>query len=132
MNWYSFWLLFAQSTVEEKKFLLCETCQVLFHAESALEAYEKGLNWGKDYEKDGNFQFVGIEHLTSVNDEEIVDGTEISKEFIRRKDVWNRKDKLIPDKYRIGAIKWEKNLDTPIGKMMSDEQRKTTQQIFEE
>ncbi len=62
----------------------------------------------------------------------IVDGTEISGEFSRKKDVWKRKDELIPDKFKIGAIKWEENFDTPIGEMMSNKQQKTIKQVFEE
>ena len=132
MRWYLVWLLFAQLPVEGKRFVMCETSQVLFQAKSGLEAYEKGVAWAKDYEKDNNFRFVGIEHLTSINDDEIADGTEISGKFIRLKDIWQRKDELIPDKFEIGTIKLEENSDTPVGELMTNEQKKKIRQVFEE
>jgi hypothetical protein len=118
MKWYFVSLLFAQSQKKEKRFVMCETCNVLFRAESALEAYDKSVVWAKDYEKDSNFHFVGVEHLVDVRSKKIVDGTEIDGSFFKIKDVWKRKKELIPNKYEINTIKCEVNPNTPIGELM--------------
>jgi hypothetical protein len=131
MKWYLVWLLFAQSPKKGKRFVMCETCHVLFKAKSALEAFDKGVVWANAYEKNSNFHFVGVEHLVDVRSKKIVDGTEIDGSFFKIKDVWERKKELIPDKYEINTIKCEANPNTPIGELMGEKWKRKMDQLLE-
>ncbi|MGI8544303.1 MAG: hypothetical protein ACR2MD_12635 [Aridibacter sp.] len=132
MKWYVVWFLFAQLPKEGKKFVMCESSQVLFRSKTANEAYDKALIWANEQEKDNNFKFVGIEHMSDLLDEEIVDGTEIDGSFFKKKNIWEQRNEIIPDKNAIKAIMWEENQDTPVGELMTDNQKKKMREIFEE
>lgn len=104
----------------------------IVQSKTANEAYDKALIWAKEEEKDNNFKFVGIEHISELLDEEIVHGTEIDGSFFKKKNVWERKDEIIPDKNAIQAIMLEKNQGTPVRELMTDNQKRMMREIFEE
>lgn len=132
MKWYVVFLLFAQKPKKGKRVVKCESCQVLIEAPSALAAYDKGVAWAKSHIQGSKFHFLGIEHIHSLDDEKPEDGTEIGGIFFDKKDVWERKDELIPEKSKISAIMWEQNMDVPIGELMTEEQKQTIKEVFEE
>jgi hypothetical protein len=132
MNWYVVWLLFAQLPKEGKQFVMCESSQVLFKAKTAKDAYNKAESWAMKKEENSNFKFVGIEHMSDLLDEEIDDGTEIDGSFFKKKNIWERKDDIIPKKSKIKAILWEENSDIPVGELMTENQKKKMREIFEE
>jgi hypothetical protein len=130
MRWYVVHLLFAQKPKEGKQRVKCESCQVLMEAPSALIAYDKGIMWAQSHIKDHNFDFLGIEHIHSLDDEQPTDGTEIGGSFFDRKDVWKRRSELIPEKNKIPAILWEQSRDVPVGELMTEKQKQTLKEIF--
>jgi hypothetical protein len=128
--WYIAFLLFAQQPEKEQKQIKCESCNVLFEAESALEVYGKAVAWAEDYATNNLFKFVGVEHILTVGNERPTDGTELSGMFFDDDNVWERRDKLIPKKEEIPPIIWEENQDTPIGEMMTEKQKHDLKVIF--
>jgi hypothetical protein len=132
MRWYVVYLLFAQQPREGERSVKYESCQVLIEAPSALIAYDKGCVWAQSHVKDNNFHFLGIEHIHSLDDEQPVDGTEIGGSFFDEEDVWERRGELAPEKSKIAAIMWEQNSDVTIGEMMTEKQKQTLKEIFEE
>lgn len=132
MPWYVVYLLFAQKPKKGKRAVKCKSCQVLIEAPSALVAYDKGIVWAQSHVEDSNFHLLGIEHIHSLDDEQPGDGTEIGGSFFNKKDVWKRKDKLIPEKSKIRAIVWEQNMDVPISELMTEKQKQNIREIFEE
>ena len=132
MNWYAVWILFAQQAEEGKKFVFCENCQVLFNAATANNAYEKALIWAEVHEEETGFKFFGIESVIGISDDELKDGTEIDGSFFKKKNIWDKKEKLIPKQNEIAEIVWEENLDTPIGNLMTNRQKADLKKIFKE
>ena len=131
MNWYVVYLLFAQPENIDEENVMCETCQVLFSAPSALAAYDKGISWATEHIEEGDFQFIGIEHIQSLS-EAPADGVEIGGSFYESKDVWQNKSELIPEKDAIPAIMWEQNSDVPVGELMTEKQINVAKRIFGE
>lgn len=131
MNWYVVYLLFAQPENINEANVMCETCQILFSAHSALAAYDKGVSWATEYIEEGEFQFVGVEHIQSLN-EAPADGVEVGGSFYESEDVWQRKSELIPEKNAIPAIMWEQNSDVPVGELMTEKQIRVVKRIFGE
>jgi hypothetical protein len=131
MRWYVVHLLFAQLPKEEKSSVKCESCHVLFHAPSALAAYDKGVTWAQSHIEDTNFQFVGVEHIHSLDDDP-ADGTEVGGSFFDEENIWERKSEFIPEKENIPAIMWEVNMDVPVGELMTEKQKKDIKEIFGE
>ena len=131
MNWYLVDLLFAQPESKNEENVMCETCQVLFSAPSALVAYDKGTSWAAEHIEGREFKFVGVEYIQSVN-EEPADGVEVGGRFYESEDMWQRKDELIPEKNDIRVIMWEQNSDVPIGEMITEQQLNAAKRIFGE
>jgi len=130
MNWYVVHLLFAQQDKAGSSSFRCESCHVLFHAPSALVAYDKGVAWAGSHIEGTSFQFVGVEHIRDLDEEQPTDGTEINGEFFEEENIWQRKDEFIPEKMQIPAIVWERDSDTPIIEMMSEEKVQNLKQFF--
>ncbi len=130
MNWYVVDLLFAQTESDATGNFLCETCQILFSAPSALAAYDRGVSWAAEHTADGQFQFVGVEHIHSLDDEP-KDGVEIGGTFYESEDVWQRKSELIPEKAELTAIRWEENGDVPLGELMDDKRKDVLKRALE-
>jgi hypothetical protein len=130
--WYIVFLVFAQEPKERQSRVKCESCNVLFEAESALEVYDKATIWAKEYERENNFKFFGVEHIKEVGSEQPTDGTELSGMFYDEENVWERRDELIPKKDEISAIVWEQNQNTPIGELMTEEQKQNLKEVLGE
>ncbi len=130
--WYVVDILFAKSSDFDSDTVQCESCNVLFEAPSALAAYEKAENWGREYEKFNNFQYVGIHNLWSLDCDTPEEGTEVGGAFFEEQYFWQRIDTFIPDKNEIPTIKGEANRNIPIGELMSDEQKEQMRKIFDE
>ena len=131
MNWYVVYLLFAQpENSDDAENVVCETCQVLFSASSALTAYDKGISWAAEHVEESDFQLVGIEHIHSLH-EEPADGVEIGGHFYTSEDIWQRKSELIPEKSELSALLWEKNSNVPIGEFMTEEHKNVLKRIFD-
>jgi len=128
--WYIADLLFAQLPVPGEERVTCESCNVLLEAPSALDVYDKAATWAESHIEGTAFQFLGITHIHSLSDSQPNDGTEIGGQFFDDANVWERRDELIPDKNQIPVIIWEQNPETPIGDMMTAEQKKQLKQIF--
>jgi len=67
---------------------------------------------------------------SDVSEERPGDGTEIAGAFFDDEKVWERKDELIPEKSQISAIILEQNKDVPVGKLMTEKQKKDIKEIF--
>jgi len=117
--WYVVHLLFAGEPEGEDKRALCESCQVLFQAESALAACDRGEAWAREHERESQSKLLGIEWVHRL-DQAPADGVEVGGRFQDIDDPWGRRDQLIPPREELKAVLWE--TDTPIGEMMSDEQ----------
>jgi hypothetical protein len=130
--WYRADLLFAQLPKESKPSVKCESCNVLFKALSAVEAYDKAVRWAATHVEDSIFQFVGVEHIQHLGEERPGEGSEIAGAFFDDENVWERKNELIPEKSKIPAIIWEQNGDVPIGELRTERQKKDIREIFGE
>jgi hypothetical protein len=130
--WYRADLLFAQLPNEDKRSVKCETCNVIFEALTASEAYDKAVFWAATHVEDSLFHFVGVEHISCLDESRPGDGTEIGGTFFDDEDVWERQEELIPEKSKIQAIIWEQNSDVPIDKLMTDKQKEDMKRIFGE
>lgn len=130
--WYLAEILFAKPKQDNRRMYFCESCDVLFEATSANEAYQKAENWGQNYVADasGRIELLGISDLTIVG-ETLCDGTEICGRYFQKLDVWERKDDLIPAPEELKAILWEGNQDTPVVKMLDSSQLKLLKERFE-
>jgi len=129
MGWYLAQLLFAQATEDPEASVLCESSYVLFEAASAVEAYQKSEAWGHRHESGSSFSFFGVAHLNSVR-EPPGDGVEVGGGFFEEPAAWSRQHELIPPRDEIPVIVLERNLDTPIGELMSEEQRSTVHKLL--
>ena len=132
LKWYVAYLLFAQEAKLDEQRVKCESCDILFEAQSALEVYDKAVIWAKDHEIDNLFKFVGVEHIREIGDERPTDGTEIGGSFFDNKNVWERQQELIPKKHELKAVILEQNIDTPLGELMSDGEKKHLKEVFGE
>ena len=122
--WYVADLLFAQRPTEGRPFV-CETCLVLLNAESARKAYDKAMQWGEDHvQGETGFEFVGIQHLYSLEEERPADGSEIGGHFFESEDIWEKRVELIPEIDDIPIIRFEDNPKTPIGELVSEETKR--------
>lgn len=130
--WYIADIVFAKKPIEPKPTVVCESCDVLFEAVSAREAYQKALSWAEEYTKEGDFRFLGVTNIWGVGDEQPGDGAELGGNFFEEVDPWGRLDELIPDPNELSAIYWETNSDTPVGELMSEEQKRMWKRIFDD
>ena len=128
--WYVAHLLFAQRPEKGRRRVLCESCQVLLRASSALRCYDRALTWGRRHEKEGNFRLVGVQHIKPLDDEVPGDGSEIGGRFYNALDVWKRVQKHVPKKCDIPVIMWESHKTTPVGKMMTADQKRIARRMF--
>lgn len=130
--WYIADIVLAKKPSEPKPTVVCESCDVLFEAVSAREAYQKALSWAKEYTKEGDFHLLGITSIWDVGDEQPGDGTELSGSFFEEVDPWGRINELIPDPNDIRGIELEDHLDTPVGQLMTDEQKRMAERLLDE
>ena len=121
--WYLAELLFAELPQPDRADCQCESCNVVFRARSAVEAYRKAVAWGLAYaaEPPAGMRLLGVAHLTTVG-EELGDGTEVCGRFFQAPAVWDRVDELVPPPGQLKAIEWERGRDTPLGELLSPEQ----------
>jgi hypothetical protein len=128
--WYVAYLIFAQKPENKRRRFMCESCQVLFRASSALECYDRALTWAKHHEQEGAFRLVGVEHILSLDDEQPGDGSEIGGRFYEAFDVWKRVESLIPKKEEIPSIILEGHPHTPFGELMTPKAKRDLRVIF--
>jgi hypothetical protein len=121
--WYLAELLFAEPPKPERVEYQCESCNVVFQAPDAANAYRKAVTWGLSYaaEPPAGMRLLGVSDLTTVG-EELGDGTEICGQFFQKPAVWERVSELIPPPEQLKAIQWERGHDTPLGELLSPEQ----------
>jgi hypothetical protein len=121
--WYLAEVLLAEPKRRDRRIYLCESCNVLFQAAVAKEAYRKAVSWGRAYESESSsgVRFLGVAHLSTIG-EELGDGVDICGRFFQKRDVWARKPELIPAQSQLAAIRWERNRDTPVGELLSPRQ----------
>src|SRR5438270_10361317 len=102
---------------------VCESCNVLFEAPTALEAHYKAMEWGRARatELSATMDMLGVSHLTTI-DEEPGSGVEICGHFFRKRDVWERVHKMIPPPEELKAVVWEREQDTPVGELLTKRQ----------
>lgn len=108
--WYRTDLLFAQLSKEGKRSVKCETRNVLFDASSAAEVYDQAVCWAATHVEDSLFHFVGVEHISSLDETQPGDRTEIGGMFFDDEDVWERKNELIPEKVRYRQSSWSRTV----------------------
>jgi hypothetical protein len=123
-------LLYAQRPEKGRRRVLCESCHVILSAASAVKCYDRALKWAKRYEKEGSFEFVGVQWIRSLDTETLHEGLEIGGRFFNAYDVWDRLDKFIPKKNEIPAILWELKADKPIGELMTSSELRTLRRVF--
>lgn len=123
--WYVAAVFMAQPKVRGKRRYLCESCNILLTASDAEEAYRKAVTWGVRYEADSIFslKYLGIERLWEIG-ESIEDGVEIAGRFFHKFDVWNKRKGLIPSPDELEAIRNTRNMNTPLGQLMTPHQIK--------
>ncbi len=121
--WYLAEILLAERQEADRQSYQCESCNVLFEAITATDAYRKAVAWGQEYEAEppAGMQLVGVSHLTIIG-EELGDGVEICGRFFETPDLWNRLAELVPPPRSLKAILWEANHDTPVAELLGPEQ----------
>ena len=120
--WYVAEMLFAQPKVEGVECVVCEECDVLFEAATAIEAYDKALAWAADYADDPTeLALVGIENVRSLN-EPPADGVEVGGGFYESEDIWERQGE-IPARDEIVTIRAELAPETKVSEMLNDRKR---------
>jgi len=119
-RWYIVELLFAERPANGDDTVLSETCSVLFHADSAMAAYDRGLDWADEHVRDSRLCLVGVIHIHSLN-EAPGDGVEIAGSFSERKSPWDRLEEIVPPREQIPVVLLEANLDRPIGDLVDDD-----------
>jgi hypothetical protein len=128
--WYRVDLLFAQPAVQIGEPVLCESCNVLFEAQSADEAYEKGVLWAENnVEENPTFHFVGIENILFLDHMQPGNGSEVGGVFFEE-NIWERKDKFIPQRDALSANFIESNKNTPLNQILTEKQKKLLHQAF--
>jgi hypothetical protein len=121
--WYLAEILFAEHRQADCHVYQCESCNVVFEAATAPDAYRKAVAWGQEYAAESltRMRFLGISHLTSIG-EELGDGVEICGRFFEAPDVWDRVAEFVPLPESLKAVVWEGNRHTPIGELLTPEQ----------
>jgi hypothetical protein len=121
--WYLAEILFAEPRQATRRAFQCESCNVVFDAATAADAYAKAVAWGHRYaaEPPAGMQFLGVSRLTTIGDR-LGDGVEICGHFFESPDVWDRVTELVPPPESLQAVVWEWNQDTPIGGLLTQEQ----------
>jgi hypothetical protein len=121
--WYVAVVMMAQPKQRGRRRYLCETCNVLLSAVDAVEAYRKAIVWGVRYESDSLYglKLLGITVLHEIGDE-IGDGVDISGRVFQKLDVWDRRARLVPPPEELQAIRIARNMDTPLGELLTAHQ----------
>ena len=121
--WYLAEILFAEPRQADRQACQCESCNVVFDAATAADAYRKAVAWGQDYaaEPPTVMQFLGVSHLTTIGDR-LGDGVEICGRLFESEDVWDRVAELVPPPETLKAVAWEQNQDKPLGESMTVDQ----------
>ena len=121
--WYLAEILFAEPGQTNRQAYQCESCNVVFDAASAADAYRKAVAWGQNYaaEPPAGMEFLGVSHLTTIGDR-LGDGVEICGRFFESPDVWDRATELVPPPESLKAVLWEQNQVTPLGALLAPEQ----------
>lgn len=121
--WYLAELLFAEPQQPTRAEYQCESCNVVFRALGAAEAYRKAIAWGLAYTTNppSGMRLLGVSHLTTIG-EELGDGIEICGRFFQAPAVWERMGDLIPPPEQLKALQWERNRETPLRELLSPEQ----------
>lgn len=122
IKWYVAQLLFAQVPVKNRKMYMCETSTILIQAENASEAYDKTNLWGINHVSESiyHIELVGITGLKDIEEETISDGTEIYGSLFVMKEIWKRKDIVIPAKDELSAFMLENNRNIPIEELLTE------------
>jgi hypothetical protein len=55
-----------------------------------------------------------------IGEEHPEDGTEVGGGMFEMKEVWKRRDEIVPDKKKLSAIVWEENLNTSLGEVLEE------------
>ena len=105
--WYLAGILFAETRTDGRRTSICESCNVLFQAPTAVEAYNKAMDWGRARaaEEAATMDLLGVSHLTTI-DGEPGDGIEICGRYFRKRDVWDRVHEMVPPPAQLKAIVW--------------------------
>jgi hypothetical protein len=121
--WYLAELLFAEPPLPDRAKYQCESSNVLFQAETAVEAYRKAVAWGVAYaaEPPAGMRLLGVAHLSTVG-EELGDGTEICGRFFQAPAVWESSSGMVPPTGQFKAVQWEQGRNVPLGELLSPEQ----------
>lgn len=128
--WYLAEILFAEPRRADRQDCQCEACNVVFNASTAREAYRKAIAWGQNYaaEPPVEMQLLGVSQLTSIGDQ-LGDGIEICGRFFETANAWERVADLIPAQDSLKAIAWEENQDTPLGEVLTPEQKAALRRV---
>jgi hypothetical protein len=131
--WYLVEILFAQPQQPGRDLDQCESCNVVFQAETAVQAYGKAIAWGQSYaaKPPATVDLLGVSHLTTIG-KELGDGVEICGRFFEEADVWGRVEQLIPPPERLKAILWEGSRDVPVRELLSAEQLAQLKRVWGE
>ena len=119
-QWYVVDVLFAEHPNQGADTVLCESCTVLFHADSAEAAYDRALGWADAHVSESRLRLVGIVHMHSLI-EAPGDGVEIAGSFTEQPNPWDRLDELVPPREQIPVVVLERNLDTPVGELLDED-----------
>jgi hypothetical protein len=130
--WYVVEMLFAQERRSNEAKVVCEICDVLFETPSVLDAYRKAESWAEEHAKGGAFEFIGIQHVWSVDDDRPGDGTEIGGSVFEDNNPRDKRDELIPDPGEIPNIKFEANPNIPIKRLVSEAKVRQFKKVFRE
>lgn len=121
--WYLAEILLAEPQRDEPAAYQCESCDVVFSAPTAAEAYRKAVAWGRAYaaRPPATMAFLGVSHLSIIGDE-LGDGVEVCGRYFKEPDVWSRAEELVPPPAQLAAARWEGGLDTPLDELLDADQ----------
>jgi hypothetical protein len=129
--WYRVDLLFAQPPIQSGESVLCESCNVLFEAQSADEAYEKGLSWAENnVQQNPAFHFVGIENIFALDETQPGEGSEVGGIFFEE-NVWERLNEFIPQRSTLNANFLEANKNMPLNEILTQKQKNILHKAFD-
>src|SRR6266700_360530 len=106
--WYLAEILFAEPRQANQESYQCESCNVVFQADSADAAYGKAISWGHAYaaEPPARTEMLGVSYLTSIGGK-LGAGVEVCGTFFEESNVGDRVNELIPPMHRLKAVQWE-------------------------